>query len=246
MYADGRGVPRDEAEAVRWFRKAAEQGLAPAQSILGEMHAAGQGVTQDEAEAVRWVHLGAEQGHAPAQASLGAMYEQGRGVAQDYAEAQRWYQRAAASFPSGPNRDKAVQASQQMAQKSAPPTPSVPVAGVPWSALVIGNASYPDKPLIGPVNDATDMAALLHRLGFTVTLLHDANKATMERAVEDFTSGVHGALWGYFTSRGTACRSRASITSSQVGSGSGSRAMSNTEQFKQIGYWRGWTTPRWR
>ncbi|MFP6744197.1 MAG: SEL1-like repeat protein [Alphaproteobacteria bacterium] len=26
MYADGRGVRQDDAEAARWFRKAAEQG----------------------------------------------------------------------------------------------------------------------------------------------------------------------------------------------------------------------------
>jgi len=57
-------------------------------------------------------------------------------------------------------------------------------------ALVIGNTTYPDRPLANPANDATDMAALLRRLGFDVTLLRDADKATMERAVEDFTRGV--------------------------------------------------------
>ena len=31
MYATGRGVPQDETEAARWFRLAAEQGLAGAQ-----------------------------------------------------------------------------------------------------------------------------------------------------------------------------------------------------------------------
>lgn len=30
MYANGEGVPRNDTEAVNWFRKAAEQGLADA------------------------------------------------------------------------------------------------------------------------------------------------------------------------------------------------------------------------
>ena len=29
MYANGRGVPKDDAEAVRWYRLVAEQGYAP-------------------------------------------------------------------------------------------------------------------------------------------------------------------------------------------------------------------------
>ena len=44
MYATGRGVPQDEAEAVRWYRLAAEQGLAVGQSNLGSMYAEGRGV----------------------------------------------------------------------------------------------------------------------------------------------------------------------------------------------------------
>ena len=35
MYAKGEGVPKDNAEAVKWFRKAAEQGHTDAQYILG-------------------------------------------------------------------------------------------------------------------------------------------------------------------------------------------------------------------
>jgi len=40
-------------EAVKWFRKSAEQGLAEAQHSLGEMYDYGKGVTQDDAEAVK-------------------------------------------------------------------------------------------------------------------------------------------------------------------------------------------------
>jgi TPR repeat protein len=39
MYANGWGVPRDYAEALRWYRKAADQGDANAQGNLGTMYA---------------------------------------------------------------------------------------------------------------------------------------------------------------------------------------------------------------
>ncbi len=71
MYANGLGVPEDDAEAVRWFRLAADQGLANAQYNLGVMYASGEGVPQDYAEAVRWYRLAAEQGDAGAQSFLG-------------------------------------------------------------------------------------------------------------------------------------------------------------------------------
>ena len=34
-YDDGYGVPEDKKEAAKWYRKAAEQGLALAQTNLG-------------------------------------------------------------------------------------------------------------------------------------------------------------------------------------------------------------------
>ena len=89
------GVTQDDAEAVRWYRLAAEQGDAWAQTNLGVMYENGRGVTQDDAEAVRWYRLAAEQGHADAQYNLGWMYDTGRGVPQDDAEAVRWFRLAA-------------------------------------------------------------------------------------------------------------------------------------------------------
>jgi len=43
MYANGRGVPQDDAAAVRWFRLAADQGNAGAQHNLGFMYGTGAG-----------------------------------------------------------------------------------------------------------------------------------------------------------------------------------------------------------
>jgi TPR repeat protein len=41
MYASGDGVPHDYGEAVKWYRLAADQGYAGAQSALGNMYANG-------------------------------------------------------------------------------------------------------------------------------------------------------------------------------------------------------------
>ena len=72
MLATGRGVAQSvPAEAVRWYRKAADQGIAQAQYILGTMFYHGRGVAQSDEEAARWYHKAADQGHVQAQHELG-------------------------------------------------------------------------------------------------------------------------------------------------------------------------------
>ena len=58
-YADGQGVPRDDAEAVRWFSLAAEQGSAGAQFNLGAMYGSGTGVPLDYVLGHMWLSLAA-------------------------------------------------------------------------------------------------------------------------------------------------------------------------------------------
>jgi len=61
-------------------------------------------------------------------------------------------------------------------------------------ALVIGNASYQNAArLANPTNDATDVAASLKRLGFTVSTVIDANFEAMRRALGNFTRQARGA-----------------------------------------------------
>ena len=67
MYADGEGVKQDYGEAVKWYRMAAEQGLALAQNNMGFMYANGRGVPKDFAAAHMWLTLAAAQGEPNAQ-----------------------------------------------------------------------------------------------------------------------------------------------------------------------------------
>ena len=77
VYENANGVTQDYSEAVKWYRKAAEQGYAQGQSNLGFMYEKGRGVTQDYSEAVKWYRKAAEQGEPAGQSNLGFMYDKG-------------------------------------------------------------------------------------------------------------------------------------------------------------------------
>lgn len=72
---------------------------------------------------------------------------------------------------------------------------SLAVAQEKRVALVIGNGAYRATPaLLNPPNDARDMAAALKRVGFIdVTLVLNATKAQMERAIREFGQKLDGA-----------------------------------------------------
>ena len=62
MYSNGEGVPQDDFEAAKWFKKAAEQGYSDAQAMLGLMHLYGRGVIRDQQKGCALVRASAEQG----------------------------------------------------------------------------------------------------------------------------------------------------------------------------------------
>jgi hypothetical protein len=64
MFYEGRGVAQSDVEAARWYRKAADQGIAQAQYNLGFMFDQGRGVAQSDVEAARWFRKAADQGFA--------------------------------------------------------------------------------------------------------------------------------------------------------------------------------------
>jgi TPR repeat protein len=118
MYAVGEGAPQNYAEALKWYRLAADRGHAEAQLVVGLMYYKGTGVPQNYAEAVKWLREVAEQGSATGQIMLGYMYELGRGVAQNYVQAHMWSNLAAANPGSNKkDRDVAVLARDRVAGK---------------------------------------------------------------------------------------------------------------------------------
>jgi hypothetical protein len=94
MYRMGDGVPQDMAQALAWYRKAADQGDAFA---LGEVYENGQGVARDYVQALAWYRKAADLGDASAQSTVGSLYYFGRspGIPRDYAQALIWFQRGA-------------------------------------------------------------------------------------------------------------------------------------------------------
>ncbi|MGV8056845.1 MAG: caspase family protein [Smithellaceae bacterium] len=66
------------------------------------------------------------------------------------------------------------------------------------TALVIGNGAYSSSPLKNPVNDATDMATTLTRLGFSVTLKKDASLQEMVESIEEFGNNLKKGGVGLF------------------------------------------------
>jgi TPR repeat protein len=97
MYYKGEGVPKDYSKAAEWLVKAAEQGHANAQFLLGTMYTDGKGVLKDSIKAAEWLAKAAEQGDASAQHIIGMMYADGDGVPKDLVMAYKWTNLAGAS-----------------------------------------------------------------------------------------------------------------------------------------------------
>lgn len=95
-YYKGDGMAKQPAEAVKWYRRAADHGYAKAQNSLGVCYHQGKGVPQDAVKAVKWYRQAADQGFALAQANLGICYATGAGVAKNPVASITWYRKAAA------------------------------------------------------------------------------------------------------------------------------------------------------
>ena len=61
LYRYGQGVAQDDAEALRWWRRAAELGVIDAQFALGNIHAGGAGIARDNVQAYMWYDITAQQ-----------------------------------------------------------------------------------------------------------------------------------------------------------------------------------------
>ena len=100
VFSVGRlGQAKNYLEAVKWYRKAAEQGNSDSQCALGLLYYEGTGVPQDLREGFVWLRKSAEQGHAFAQYAVGLYYLRSEGVEKfgverDYLEAEKWFRLA--------------------------------------------------------------------------------------------------------------------------------------------------------
>jgi hypothetical protein len=83
-------------QALKWYRKSAEQGDPDAQNELGRMYEEGEGVNQNYALAAKWYRMAAEHvpdlgGAGTGRNNLGMLYLDGHGVPQDYVQAYMWF-----------------------------------------------------------------------------------------------------------------------------------------------------------
>ena len=73
LYANGRGVPHDDAQALHWYQRAAEAGYAPAELALGIMLKEGRGAAADPVRARMWMELARRAGVENAQSEIQQM-----------------------------------------------------------------------------------------------------------------------------------------------------------------------------
>ncbi|MBR3688065.1 MAG: sel1 repeat family protein, partial [Lentisphaeria bacterium] len=62
-YFNGWGVEENKEEAVKWYRKAAEQGNTYAMAALSGCYMLGEGVNENKAEGIKWLRKSAKLGN---------------------------------------------------------------------------------------------------------------------------------------------------------------------------------------
>ena len=91
LYYYGDGVEQSTIEAVKWYQKAAIQGLVNAQCSMGFVYSHGYGVPRDDAMAIYWYEKAAMQDSGYAQSHLAHMFLRGIGTPHDYGKAYALY-----------------------------------------------------------------------------------------------------------------------------------------------------------
>ena len=136
MYQSGEGVSQDYAEAMAWFKKAADQGYLPAYLRIGLAYRDGRGVDRNYAEAAEWFKKAADQGYADAELELGWFYENGLGEDKNNDRAKVWYQKAADQGNSGAQaalqRLVASNAPTASTAETTPPAPNAEAQSDEW------------------------------------------------------------------------------------------------------------------
>lgn len=105
MAEQGFGQAQDPAEAVSWYKSAAEKGMASAAFNLSRFYENGIGTDKDVGKAHDYLLQAAEGGHGKAMHNLGRLYQGDALGEPDYAESLKWYSAAATHLK---NADRAV------------------------------------------------------------------------------------------------------------------------------------------
>ena len=95
MYLDGKGVPQNTSEAVRYLSLSAAAGSSLGQNNLGGLYRDGKGVPRDYVKASQWFSASAAQGNSAGMYNLGLMYDMGQGMKAEPFHAYMWYALAA-------------------------------------------------------------------------------------------------------------------------------------------------------
>lgn len=93
-YRDGKGVARDDAEAMKWAHRAADRGNADAMDFVGFAYLRGSVVERNPVVAFGYFKAAAEKS-AQAAFNLGQCYYGAQGTEQDAAKALAWWEKAA-------------------------------------------------------------------------------------------------------------------------------------------------------
>ncbi|TDI56466.1 MAG: hypothetical protein E2O93_06060 [Alphaproteobacteria bacterium] len=94
-FADGRGVAQDFKQAVFWYKRAAEGGLAPAQYRLASIYEKGTGIRRNPRIAQEWYRRAAQAGNAKAMHNLAVLFAEGAVGKPDLTAAVTWFKKAA-------------------------------------------------------------------------------------------------------------------------------------------------------
>ena len=103
----GSQIEKDQAEALLWYRAAADQSLPQAQHNIGRILAFAPKF-KDPEEALKWWTRAAEQNHPGAQTALGIALHEGLGTAQDLVSAATWFAVAKSEDPEAARRHSEV------------------------------------------------------------------------------------------------------------------------------------------
>ncbi len=96
-YENGEDIEQNIEEALKWYKKAADQGSSNAKVNIGNLYRNGNGVgvPQSDKDALHWYQKAADQGNADGQNLLGIMYFNGTGIDKDNNQALSWFHKSA-------------------------------------------------------------------------------------------------------------------------------------------------------